>query len=266
MGSDPLGQRMKASLFLRMFAGYAVVILFFALAVALAAPRPMRSRYVQDQAARLERLAAVLEAPVLESLGGRGAGPVEDYVRGHREEGRRPHHADPAGRDSSGRFRNGVPRPREPLRKFIDAAARVAAGDLRAKVSLRHHGEFRRYAASFNAMTQNLQTMFRETRLQGEELDGMLASVPDGLCLLDGEDRIVTGNEEFRRVAKVAEPEGKYFWEVVRSSELAELVKSVKASGRPVAKEVSLGGRTLSVRVSPLASRNRTVVILRETA
>src|SRR5512143_3576937 len=71
---------MKPSLFLRMFAGYAAVILFFALAVAVVAPRPMRSRYVQEQSGRLERLAAVLEGPIVGYLGGRGAGPVEDYV------------------------------------------------------------------------------------------------------------------------------------------------------------------------------------------
>jgi two-component system phosphate regulon sensor histidine kinase PhoR len=347
---------MKASLFVRMFLGYAAVILFFALAVAVVAPRPMRSHYVQEQAGHLKRLAAVLEAPIIDYLGGRGTGPVEDYVRdiGRKAAARitviqpdgavladseteprdlenhlyRPEisaalqgHEQTSVRYSStlgktmmymsvplasggrvvgvlrlslfmddldslfGRLRSDLlaviavvtllalaaafflaRSVSRPMREFIDATARVAAGDLETKVPLRQHGEFGRCAVSFNAMTQNLQTMFREVRLQGEELDGILASVRDGLCLLDGEDRIVMGNEEFRRVAHDAQPEGKYFWEAVRSSELVELVKSARATGRSVVREIGLGGRMVSASVSPLPSGRRAVIILRETA
>jgi two-component system phosphate regulon sensor histidine kinase PhoR len=151
-----------------------------------------------------------------------------------------------------------------PLREFIDASARVAGGDLDAKVSLRHQGEFKKYALSFNAMTENLKTMFRQVRLKTEELNSVLASITDGLCVMDNDGRIVLCNEGFRRIVDIAQAEGKYYWEVVRSSKLAEVVKKAEDSGGPASEEIGLGGRIYSSSISPLPSGGRSVVMLRD--
>jgi two-component system phosphate regulon sensor histidine kinase PhoR len=72
---------MRRSLFLRVFLGYAVVIVFLAGAVALFAPGLMRNHFNNQQSAHLEHLGALLEEPVLSYLEGKGPGSLEDYVR-----------------------------------------------------------------------------------------------------------------------------------------------------------------------------------------
>ena len=151
-----------------------------------------------------------------------------------------------------------------PIRQFVNASARVAAGDFDAKVSLRLRGEFRDFALKFNAMTSELKTLFQEVRLQAEELNSILASVREGLCVLDGEARIVLSNASFRRVVQNDQPEGKHYWEVLRSSKFAEIIKKATAVKAGIVDELVLADRTYSCSVSYLPSRERYVVTLHD--
>ncbi|NTV82227.1 MAG: HAMP domain-containing protein, partial [Candidatus Aminicenantes bacterium] len=103
-----------------------------------------------------------------------------------------------------------------PVREVIDAAKRVAAGDFGVSVSERRSGEFKGFAQSFNAMTGKLQEMFGEIRLQNEEISSILASIREGLCVLDKDSRIVLCNSSLRRIVANPSPEGRHLWEVVR--------------------------------------------------
>jgi two-component system phosphate regulon sensor histidine kinase PhoR len=151
-----------------------------------------------------------------------------------------------------------------PIRQFVDASAKVAAGDFDAKVSLRLRGEFRDFALKFNAMTSELKTLFQEVRLQAEELNSILASVREGLCVLDGEARIVLCNASFRRIVQNDQPEGKHYWEVIRSSKFAEIIKKANAIKAGVLEDLVLADRTYACNVSYLTSRERYVVTLHD--
>ncbi len=345
---------MKNSLFVRIFLGYAVVILLLAVAVALFGPGPMRQQFDREQEAELRRLAVPVEALVLPYLEGRPSGSLEEYVTAMgRGIAARITVIDPAGRvlaDSEQdpiRMENHLYRPEinaalegreqmsirlsptlarnmmymgfplksngkvigvlrlsrfmrdldalfsrlranllktigivtlialgvalyftrsisRPIREFSRGASRVAAGDFRIKVSMRQQGEFKTFARSFNAMTEELATMFDQVRLQTEELNSVLASLRDGLCVLDASDRIVLCNDSFRRVAQNDHPEEKYYWEVVRSSRFAEIIKRAKESGEGTAEELSLADRVYSASVTNLAAEKRRVVMLHD--
>ena len=61
---------MKKTLFLRIFLGYAAVIVLLAAAVTFFAPPAMRQHHIAERAAGLERMARLLEpqvAPYLEA-------------------------------------------------------------------------------------------------------------------------------------------------------------------------------------------------------
>ncbi len=151
-----------------------------------------------------------------------------------------------------------------PLREVIDASNRVAAGDFDVTVSTRRSGELRSFAGSFNAMTGKLKDMFGEIRLQNEEIGSILASIREGLCVLDGDARIVLCNASFRRIAGNEAPEGRHFWEVVRSSGAAEVVRKVRETGTEAAEEATIGDRAYFCNVSRLAAGNRIVVTLHD--
>jgi two-component system phosphate regulon sensor histidine kinase PhoR len=151
-----------------------------------------------------------------------------------------------------------------PVQEFIGASARVSSGDFEVVVSTRRSGEFRDFGRSFNAMTGKLKAMFGEIRVQNEEINGILASIREGLCVLDKDLRVVLCNASFRRMVRNDAPEGRHFWEVVRSSSLAEVVRRVRETRAEGTEEVELGERSYFCSVAHLAEGDRLVVTLHD--
>jgi two-component system phosphate regulon sensor histidine kinase PhoR len=345
---------MKKTLFLRVFSGYAAVIVLLAAAVTLFAPPLMRKHDIEERASALEHMALLLEAQVIPYLTGSGAGDLGGIVAAvSRQTETRITVIDAAGNvlaDSEKEARdmeNHLYRPEiqaslqgekrmsirpsstlkqemmymsvplmvsgrvvgalrlslfmkhieallatlrgellkvvglvtlfalliafflsrsvsGPVREVIDASSRVAAGDFEVAVSTRRSGEFKNFGQSFNTMTGKLKTMFSEIRMKNEEINGILASIREGLCVLDGDARVVLCNSSFRRIVRNDAPEGRHFWEVVRSSSLAEVVRRVRETRAEATKEVELGERSYFCSVAHLAEGDRLVVTLHD--
>jgi len=345
---------MKKTLFLRVFSGYAAVIVLLAAAVTLFAPPLMRKHDIEERASALEHMALLLEAQVIPYLTGSGAGDLRGIVAAvSRQTETRITVIDAAGNvlaDSEKEARdmeNHLYRPEiqaslqgekrmsirpsstlkqemmymsvplmvsgrvvgalrlslfmkhieallatlrgellkivglvtlvalliafflsrsvsGPVREVIDASSRVAAGDFEVAVSTRRSGEFKNFGQSFNTMTGKLKTMFSEIRMKNEEINGILASIREGLCVLDGDARVVLCNSSFRRIVRNDAPEGRHFWEVVRSSSLAEVVRRVRETRAEATEEVELGERSYFCSVAHLAEGDRLVVTLHD--
>ena len=151
-----------------------------------------------------------------------------------------------------------------PVREVIDASSRVAAGDFDVTVSARRSGEFKRFAQSFNAMTGKLRTLFDEIRRKNEEIQGILGSMREGLCVLGKDDRIELCNASFRRIVQSGNPEGRHFWEMVRSSALSEAVRKARASRGETSEEGAVGDRVYFCSVAHLTTGDRLVVTLHD--
>jgi two-component system phosphate regulon sensor histidine kinase PhoR len=151
-----------------------------------------------------------------------------------------------------------------PVREVIDASSRVAAGDFEVAVSTRRSGEFKNFAQSFNTMSEKLKTMFSEIRMKNEEISGILASIREGLCVLDGDGSIVLCNASFRRIVRNDAPDGRHFWEVVRSSHLVDIVRKVRETRADASGEAAIGERAYLCSVAQLAAGDRLVVTLHD--
>jgi two-component system, OmpR family, phosphate regulon sensor histidine kinase PhoR len=71
---------MKKTLFLRIFSGYAAVILLLAAGVMLFAPPLMRKHNIEEKAAALEHMAILLEPQIVPYLTGAGTGDLQALV------------------------------------------------------------------------------------------------------------------------------------------------------------------------------------------
>jgi two-component system phosphate regulon sensor histidine kinase PhoR len=151
-----------------------------------------------------------------------------------------------------------------PVREVIDASSRVAAGDFEVTVSARRSGEFKRFAQSFNAMTGRLKTLFDEIRMKNEEIQGILGSMREGLCVLGRDDRIEICNASFRHTIQNEGPEGRHFWEMVRSSALAEAVRKARITKGDTSEEGAIGDRVYFCSVAHLTTGDRLVVTLHD--
>ncbi len=151
-----------------------------------------------------------------------------------------------------------------PLRETIDASGRVAGGDFDARVSMRHRGEFRSLASSFNTMAAELGRQFVEIREQKEELGSVLTSIREGLFVVDMDGRIVLANDAFRRLAGEDALEGRLYFEVVRSSSLYDVMKRSHDARANAAGEVAVRERTFLCSVAFLPELEKRVVTLQD--
>jgi hypothetical protein len=71
-------------------------------------------------------------------------------------------------------------------------------------------------------------------------------------------------NAAFRRIAGSDAPEGRHFWEVVRSSSLSDIVRKVRETRVDTSEEASIGDRTFLCSVIYLAAGDRFVLTLRD--
>jgi len=146
-----------------------------------------------------------------------------------------------------------------PISEILDASASVAGGNLQTKISTRHSGPFGRIAESFNTMTETLKRQFEEITERNSELAVILASIGEGLCVIDRSGRILHANPALVRLAGVDKPEGRQYLEVILSSDFAGLFKKAFKTLEGAAGEISIGERRYLSSISLLPGGEKAV-------
>jgi two-component system phosphate regulon sensor histidine kinase PhoR len=144
-----------------------------------------------------------------------------------------------------------------PMRQLIRASQQVAAGDFTAKVRVGSSDEWKDLATSFNAMTTEVKTLFGDIKKRKEELDNIMASMQEGLLVLDTAGKITLANRSAKDLIGQETLEGKYFWEGVRITQFVDLIHQVKGEKTSRTEEVMFGEKSILCRAA--SSRPRIV-------
>lgn len=147
-----------------------------------------------------------------------------------------------------------------PMRELVRASRQVAAGDFSARVRVRRSEEWKDLATSFNAMTSEVKTLFENLKKRKEELDNIMASMQEGLLVLDRAGKITLGNKSAKDLIGQEALEGKHFWEVVRLTPFVDLVRRVKEEKDSRAEVVLFGDRSIHCRAAFLPIEEGAVV------
>jgi two-component system, OmpR family, phosphate regulon sensor histidine kinase PhoR len=151
-----------------------------------------------------------------------------------------------------------------PMRQLIRASRQVAAGDFTARVRVRSSDEWKELATTFNATTAEVKALFDDLRKRKEELDNIMASMQEGLLVLDQAGKITLSNRSAQELIGQEVLAGKYFWEVVRMTPFVELVRRVKEEKTIGAEEVRFGEKAILCRAAYLAAQEGAVVTLHD--
>jgi two-component system phosphate regulon sensor histidine kinase PhoR len=148
----------------------------------------------------------------------------------------------------------------QPLRELVKASRQVAAGDFSTTVRVRSSDEWKDLGKSFNVMTSEVKTLFEDLRKRNEELDNIMASMREGLLVLDGAGKIVLANQSAKILIDQEALEGKYFWEVVRMTPFVELIRGVKEGKDSKTTDIVFGEKSILCRAAFLPAQNGVVV------
>jgi two-component system phosphate regulon sensor histidine kinase PhoR len=151
-----------------------------------------------------------------------------------------------------------------PMRELIRASRQVAAGDFAARVRVRSSDEWKDLAVSFNAMTTEVKVLFDDLRKRKEEMDNIMASMQEGLLVLDRTGKIMLANRSAKGIIGQEALEGKYFWEVVRMTPFVDLMRRVKEEKESRTEEVLFGEKNILCRAAFLPAQDGVVVTLHD--
>ena len=151
-----------------------------------------------------------------------------------------------------------------PIRKVIAASRQVASGDFKARVVLKNKDELRDLAESFNAMTDELKTFFTELSNKQEELNSIIFSIHEGLLVIDKSGKILLSNESAKKITESELMNGRYYWEVVRSSKFDELINRVMERKESSSAEVEINEKIYLSSATYLGSQELAVVTLHD--
>ncbi|MCR4343567.1 MAG: ATP-binding protein [Candidatus Scalindua sp.] len=151
-----------------------------------------------------------------------------------------------------------------PLNELAIASGRVAKGDFSTKVVIKSRSEIRDLADSFNYMTDQINTLFTQLSHQKEELDSIISSINEGLCVIDKEGVISISNESFRNTVQNNSVKGKLYWEVLRKTRFDELIKKVRSEQNSIVDEIELNSRIFLCSATFCSNKEDIVVTLHD--
>jgi two-component system phosphate regulon sensor histidine kinase PhoR len=149
----------------------------------------------------------------------------------------------------------------QPVQKLAWAAEQLSQGNFETRVFLDRHDELKELADGFNRMAEQVNRLFLELSRKSEEYRVILASIREGLIVVDRDARIAQANEAFWKMVGQAPAEGTPYWEILRAPKFAEGLRKVKDGGASVAEEVPLGDRIYLCGFTPLPENGTTVAL-----
>jgi len=151
-----------------------------------------------------------------------------------------------------------------PMRDLTSAFRQLSAGEFDVRVRTAKRGRLRELGDSFNEMAFRTQELVAELTRQREALNTVIASIQEGLAVLDNSGVIVLANESFLRICADRDVVGKRYWEVIRDPHVAGLVKSVGPGQSTATRRCDLGGRDYVCSAGFLPAAERLVLTLHD--
>ncbi len=155
---------------------------------------------------------------------------------------------------------------RKPLEQLVDAAGKLADGDLRARVAVGGPAETVKLGGAFNEMADELQVAYRSVEEGRQRLAVTLESLSDGVVTVDETGTVTDANPAARQMIPWAEP-GTPIRESLVGPLQAGRVERLLAGREPEEVQISAGDETLALTASKLgAAEGGTVVSIRNVS
>ncbi|HET9280588.1 MAG TPA: ATP-binding protein [Candidatus Angelobacter sp.] len=140
------------------------------------------------------------------------------------------------------------------LRRIVDFAEKIAAGDLSARIAVRSGDEIAQVAAALDRTARRLEENFAAIRESRLELEALLNGMTDGVIAVSPDLKVRWANQAIAGIAHQRVRIGSPVIELLRHPDfLATLNSTLKSRRREYAIAASLSGRrSFSVTAEPL--------------
>jgi two-component system phosphate regulon sensor histidine kinase PhoR len=149
-----------------------------------------------------------------------------------------------------------------PLNKIINASRRFAEGDFSQRVYYDSRDEIGELASTLNRMAQDMENKIKEIEAQNQQLKTIFQNMVEGIIVTDKSGGIVSVNQAIEEIFSIAsrKAKGRPFLEVIRNTDMAEIIRVVLEEKRFFSSELALVypvQKVFQVNASPLFEKDR---------
>jgi len=152
----------------------------------------------------------------------------------------------------------------KPIKILTEISKEVAKGNFNVKANLKNNDEIKFLADSFNNMIEKIKELFRQTELQKEELNSIISSLQEPLVVIDNDGKILLSNKSFDSALNATNPEGKFYWEILRDPQVSKLVKKIVEKKGNISTELQLRDNWYICSINHIPVKNEIVVVLHD--
>ncbi|MDD5281513.1 MAG: ATP-binding protein [Candidatus Omnitrophica bacterium] len=151
-----------------------------------------------------------------------------------------------------------------PINRIIYTSSKFAQGDFSHRIFQSSDDEIGKLAATLNKMAQDIEEKIREISTKNQHLEAIFNSMIEGIIVTDSSSRIISINHAIEELfdIKRTQMRGKFFLEVIRNSEISELINNAMGSAKFISKEVVLlisAQKVAQVNVSPVFEQDKVI-------
>lgn len=130
----------------------------------------------------------------------------------------------------------------KPLDKIIAASEEIAKGNFNVNIPVADkRGEIGKVNQALGRMAEKLDELFKEVSLEKSQLEAVLSAMSEGVIVVGSEGKVILINRALKDMFGIKDVSfGKPYWEVLRNSEITELVEYTLKSRKAEKKEISL--------------------------
>ncbi len=127
------------------------------------------------------------------------------------------------------------------IKNIIRFSEEIRKGNLDAKISTDHNkGEIKKLSDALNDMALMLNQSFKQISHERGELKAALSSMSEGVMLLSSNGKVILINNAIREMFQIKEDlTHKRYWEIIRNTELNELIEDVLSTNTESKKEIA---------------------------
>lgn len=130
----------------------------------------------------------------------------------------------------------------KPLDKIIAASEEIAKGNFNVNIPVADkRGEIGKVNQALGRMAEKLDELFKEVSLEKSQLEAVLSAMSEGVIVVGSDGKVILINRALKDMFGIKDVSfGKPYWEVLRNSEITELVEYTLKSRKSEKKEISL--------------------------
>lgn len=150
-----------------------------------------------------------------------------------------------------------------PIETICEASKKVASGDFSVCLFHCDSDEIQVLVRNFNFMTRRLKELFAQVTSEKEEAESIIASVGEGIIVINRDGVIVNANDSFYRITgkEGIKVTGRYCWEILREKELLSLFEETCERKRNLTRELEIYGKIILCSSNFILSKEEKVLV-----